>query len=90
MFRNHYRQQEILLQDLGDVRDLEIKVFPCLLDMKWKGVKVNEDQVAVLEKKLACAPCYSSRCRILTHACMKDIRAEEVMREVELFMKEPS
>ena len=46
-------KKEILLQDLGDVRDLEIKVFPCLLDMKWKGVKVSEDQVAILEKKLA-------------------------------------
>jgi DNA polymerase I-like protein with 3'-5' exonuclease and polymerase domains len=45
-------KKEILLQDLGDVRDLEIKVFPCLLDMKWKGVKVNEDQVDILEKKL--------------------------------------
>ena len=46
-------KKEILLQDLGNVRDLEIKVFPCLLDMKWKGVKVSEDQVAILEKKLA-------------------------------------
>ena len=45
-------KKEILLQDLGEVRDLEIKVFPCLLDMKWKGVKVNEDQVDRLEKKL--------------------------------------
>ena len=45
-------KKEILLQDLGNVRDLEIKVFPCLLDMKWKGVKVSEDQVAILEKKL--------------------------------------
>ena len=45
-------KKEILLQDLGEVRDLEIKVFPCLLDMKWKGVKVGEDQVDILEKKL--------------------------------------
>ena len=43
-------KKEILLQDLGEVRDLEIKVFPCLLDMKWKGVKVDEDQVDRLEK----------------------------------------
>ena len=45
-------KKEILLQDLNDVKDLETKVFPCLLDMKWKGVKVSEDQVAILEKKL--------------------------------------
>jgi len=40
----------------------------------------------VLEKKLACAPCYSKRCRIMTHACMRDITPEEVMLEVESMM----
>ncbi|HQP10113.1 MAG TPA: glycosyltransferase family 9 protein, partial [Candidatus Omnitrophota bacterium] len=45
-------------------------------------------KLIVLEKKLACAPCYSSHCRILTHACMKEIRPEEVLREVESLMKE--
>jgi ADP-heptose:LPS heptosyltransferase len=32
----------------------------------------------VLRRDLSCSPCYSSRCRILTHACMKDIMPEEV------------
>ena len=45
-------------------------------------------KIIILEKKLACAPCYSSRCRILTHACMRDIRPEEVTREIESLIKE--
>jgi len=32
-------------------------------------------KIIVLEKKLACAPCYSSRCRILTHGMSKDMDA---------------
>ena len=47
-------------------------------------------KITILEKKLACAPCYSSRCRILTHACMKEIAPAEVAREVELLMEDPS
>ncbi|MCK5083500.1 MAG: lipopolysaccharide heptosyltransferase II, partial [Candidatus Omnitrophica bacterium] len=47
-------------------------------------------KIIVLEKKLACAPCYSSRCRILTHACMKDIHPEEVAREIESLIEEQS
>ena len=45
-------------------------------------------KIVILEKKLACAPCYSSRCRILTHACMKDIQPEDVLHEVEHLMEE--
>ncbi|MBI5415776.1 MAG: GT4 family glycosyltransferase PelF [Candidatus Omnitrophica bacterium] len=37
----------------------------------------------ILEKKLACAPCYSPRCLIMTHACMREITPEEVLRKVE-------
>lgn len=47
-------------------------------------------KIVVLEKKPACAPCYSSRCRILTHVCMRDIRPEEVAREVEFLMGDQS
>ncbi|MBN1869449.1 MAG: lipopolysaccharide heptosyltransferase II [Candidatus Omnitrophica bacterium] len=47
-------------------------------------------RMVVLEKKMACAPCYSSRCRIITHACMRDIQPDDVMREIESLMKEPS
>jgi lipopolysaccharide heptosyltransferase II len=38
------------------------------------------EKLVVLDRKLACAPCYSSRCHILTHACMKDISPEEVCK----------
>lgn len=44
-------------------------------------------RIVILEKKLACAPCYGSRCRILTHACMKDIQPEEVFHEIESLME---
>ena len=44
-------------------------------------------RIVILEKKLACAPCYGSRCRILTHACMKDIQPEEVYHEIERLME---
>ncbi|MCK4883054.1 MAG: glycosyltransferase family 9 protein, partial [Candidatus Omnitrophica bacterium] len=47
-------------------------------------------KIIVLEKKLACAPCYSSRCRILTHACMKDIHPDEVARAIESLIEEKS
>jgi len=46
-------------------------------------------KIIILEKKLACAPCYSSRCRILTHACMRDITPETVMQEIESLLKVP-
>ncbi len=36
----------------------------------------------VLERKLACAPCYSPQCLILTHACLREITPEEVVRKV--------
>ncbi len=40
----------------------------------------------VMSQKLECAPCYSSRCRILTHACMNQITPEEVALQVEKLM----
>ena len=45
-------KKEINMQDLHTIVTLEQQVFPCLVDMKWKGVRVSEDQVDVLEKKL--------------------------------------
>ena len=36
----------------------------------------------VLNKKLPCSPCYSSHCRITTHACMNEILPEEVAKAV--------
>jgi len=40
-------------------------------------------KITILERKLNCQPCYSSRCRILTHQCMKTITPEEVLFEIE-------
>lgn len=37
----------------------------------------------ILDKKLACAPCYSPSCKILTQACMRDITPDEVMKSVQ-------
>ena len=47
-------------------------------------------KIVVLERKLTCSPCYSPRCKILTHACMKDITPEEVVKQIELLLKENS
>lgn len=40
----------------------------------------------ILEKKPACAPCYSPRCLIMTHVCMREITPEEVAGKVDLLM----
>ena len=44
-------EKEINSQNLHSILELETGVFPCLLEMKWRGVKINEDHVVVLEKK---------------------------------------
>ena len=36
----------------------------------------------VIKKELFCSPCYSARCRTVTHACMKRIGVEEVLHAV--------
>lgn len=40
-------------------------------------------RLSVIEKKPACAPCYSSKCRMPTHMCMNEITPEEVLAKVE-------
>jgi lipopolysaccharide heptosyltransferase II len=40
----------------------------------------------VLEKKPTCAPCYSTHCKIKTHACMRDITPEEIARQIYQWM----
>jgi lipopolysaccharide heptosyltransferase II len=42
----------------------------------------------VMDKKLSCSPCYSTKCKISTHACMKDITVADVMKQVEKLLKE--
>ena len=36
----------------------------------------------VIAKDVFCSPCYSTRCRTITHACMKRISVEEVLNTV--------
>lgn len=42
----------------------------------------------IFEKNLSCQPCYSGRCKIMTHACMKQITTDEVLRTVKEILKE--
>jgi lipopolysaccharide heptosyltransferase II len=42
--------------------------------------------IKILEKKLSCQPCYSNRCKIQTHDCLKDITPEEVLKEIHIFL----
>jgi len=44
--------REINKQNLTEVFDLETKLFPCLIDMKFKGVRVNVEQAHNLKKEL--------------------------------------
>jgi lipopolysaccharide heptosyltransferase II len=39
-------------------------------------------KLIVLQRDLQCRPCYSGRCRILTHACMREIHPDEVESKV--------
>ncbi len=45
-------KKEINAQDLHAIVELEQQVFPCLLDMKLKGVRVDEDQIQKVESTL--------------------------------------
>ncbi len=36
-------------------------------------------EITIIDKHLDCSPCYSSFCKILSHACMKKITPEEVV-----------
>ena len=44
-------KKEIAHQDIESIFKLETELFPCLVDMRFLGVRVNEEQAAV-EKKL--------------------------------------
>ena len=45
-------KKEIEHQDLQSIVEIEQKVFPCILDMKIKGVRVSESQVDQLDHQL--------------------------------------
>ena len=48
----HALQHEITKQDLWDVFNLETNLFPCLIDMKFKGVRVDVEKAAALKTQL--------------------------------------
>jgi DNA polymerase I-like protein with 3'-5' exonuclease and polymerase domains len=45
--------REITKQNLTEVFDLETRLFPCLIDMKFKGVRVDIEQAHKLKKQLS-------------------------------------
>jgi len=46
-------KQELSNQDLESIFELESDLFPCLVDMKFKGVRVNVQKAHKLKKQLA-------------------------------------
>ena len=44
-------KKEVKIQNLHSILELETNVLPCLVEMKWKGVRIDEGHVSVLEKK---------------------------------------
>ena len=47
-----YFKVEIIKQELSSIFDLETRLFPCLLDMKTKGVRVDLDKAEKIKKDL--------------------------------------
>ena len=45
-------QKEISDQDLGSIFELETDLFPCLVDMKFKGVRVDTESAHKLKQQL--------------------------------------
>jgi len=45
-------KKEIIQQDLEDIFDLETDLFPCLVDMRFKGVRVNVEGAHAMKKQL--------------------------------------
>jgi len=46
-------QKEITTQDITSIFDLETDLFPCLVDMKFKGVRVDTESAHKLKQKLS-------------------------------------
>jgi|TARA_R110000764_G_scaffold119465_1_gene207233 DNA polymerase I-like protein with 3'-5' exonuclease and polymerase domains len=46
-------QKEITTQDIGSIFDLETDLFPCLVDMRFKGVRVDVESAHKLKLKLS-------------------------------------
>jgi len=45
-------QKELSDQDLGSIFELETDLFPCLVDMRFKGVRVNVEGAYAMKKQL--------------------------------------
>jgi len=45
-------KKEIINQDLEDIFDLETELFPCLVDMRFKGVRVDVEKAQRMKKEL--------------------------------------
>ena len=45
-------KKEIIHQDLEDIFDLESDLFPCLVDMRFKGVRVDIERAHIMKKEL--------------------------------------
>ena len=45
-------QTELYAQELTDVFSLESKLFPCLVDMRFKGVRVDIDKAHKIKNTL--------------------------------------
>ena len=45
-------KKEIINQDLEDIFDLETELFPCLVDMRFKGVRVDIERAHAMKKIL--------------------------------------
>ena len=43
---------ELIKQELTSIFDLETRLFPCLLDMTWNGVRVDLEKAENIKKKL--------------------------------------
>ena len=46
-------KKEIIHQDIESIFNLETDLFPCLVDMKFKGVRVDVQRAHILKKQLA-------------------------------------
>jgi len=44
-------KKEIVSQDLEDIFDLETELFPCLVDMRFKGVRVDIEKAQLMKKE---------------------------------------
>ena len=45
-------KKEILHQDISSIFQLELDLFPCLVEMRFLGVRVNQEQAAIEKKTL--------------------------------------